>query len=126
VHRLSGIVTPASAVYSARELCHQLQSSDAKAIFTCVSLLGTAVEAARACGIPEDRIFLFELPGDPQQMPPYATVNQLIIEGRTLAELEPLRWSKGQGARQVAFLSYSSGTSGLPVSSGTLSRYVLC
>jgi ribosome assembly protein SQT1 len=28
--------------------------------------------------------------------------------------LEELKWEKGQGARQVAFLCYSSGTSGLP------------
>lgn len=43
------------------------------------------------------------------------TVDQLISEGSRLPELEPLRWEKGQGARQCAFLMYSSGTTGLPV-----------
>lgn len=44
------------------------------------------------------------------------TVNQLIEEGAHLPALEILKWNKGQGARQTAFLCYSSGTSGLPVS----------
>ncbi|CAI4212640.1 unnamed protein product [Parascedosporium putredinis] len=44
----------------------------------------------------------------------FTTVEELIAEGRGLPELEPLRWSKGQGGRQPAFLCYSSGTSGLP------------
>ncbi|KAI8648987.1 hypothetical protein NCS55_01471900 [Fusarium keratoplasticum] len=37
-----------------------------------------------------------------------------VEEGRNLPELQPLNWAPGQGARQVAFLSFSSGTSGLP------------
>ena len=44
-------------------------------------------------------------------------VGELITEGQKLSKLEPLRWSKGQGSRQTAFLCYSSGTSGLPVRS---------
>jgi acyl-CoA synthetase (AMP-forming)/AMP-acid ligase II len=47
---------------------------------------------------------------------PFKTVGQLIDAGKKLPELEPLKWEKGQGARQTAYLCYSSGTSGLPVS----------
>jgi hypothetical protein len=46
----------------------------------------------------------------------FKTVAQLIEEGRDLLPLETLKWSKGDGKRRVAFLCYSSGTSGLPVS----------
>ena len=46
----------------------------------------------------------------------FKTVDQLIQEGNNLPQLEELRWEKGQGAKQTAFLCYSSGTSGLPVS----------
>ncbi|KAI0393399.1 acetyl-CoA synthetase-like protein [Xylariaceae sp. FL0594] len=113
VHRLSGIVTPANAMYSAAELEHQLKSSGAKALFTCTPLLETALKAARSSNIPEDRVFLLDLPGQPRD-PRFKTVDDLITEGRTLPELEPLKWTKGQGARQVAYLCYSSGTSGLP------------
>jgi acyl-coenzyme A synthetase/AMP-(fatty) acid ligase len=45
----------------------------------------------------------------------FKTVDQLIEEGAHLAELEKLRWKKGQAAKQCAYLCFSSGTSGLPV-----------
>ncbi|TEA20372.1 Acyl-CoA ligase AFT1-1 [Colletotrichum sidae] len=113
VHRLSGIVTPASAAYSAPELEHQLRSSGAKALFTCIPLLETALKAAKAVNIPNDRIILLPVPGVTQNVP-FATLDDLITEGQSLPELEALKWVKGQGARQVAYLCYSSGTSGLP------------
>ncbi|KAK2060950.1 AMP-binding enzyme [Colletotrichum caudatum] len=113
IHRLSGIVTPASAAYSAQELEHQLRSSNAKALFTCIPLLETALKAAKAVKLPNDRIFLLPVPGASQKTP-YITVDDLVQEGKSLPELEPLKWVKGQGARQVAYLCYSSGTSGLP------------
>jgi acyl-CoA synthetase (AMP-forming)/AMP-acid ligase II len=115
VHRLSGIVTPANAMYSAAELGHQLKSSGSKALFTCAPLLETALKAARASDIPDDRVFVLDMPGQ-QHDRKFRTIDDLIAEGRSLPELEPLRWTKGQGARQVAYLCYSSGTSGLPVS----------
>jgi ribosome assembly protein SQT1 len=55
-----------------------------------------------------------ELSGDKKL--PFKTVGQLIEAGGKLPELEALQWEKGQGARQTAYLCYSSGTSGLPVS----------
>ncbi|KAF7561176.1 hypothetical protein G7046_g2993 [Stylonectria norvegica] len=113
VHRFSGIVTPASAAYSAPELEHQLRSAGAKALFTCVPLLETALTAAKAAGIPEDRIFILPVPGFDKKVP-FKTIDDLIGEGEKLSELPPLKWTRGQGARQVAYLCYSSGTSGLP------------
>lgn len=47
---------------------------------------------------------------------PFKTVDDLVELGHSVPDLEPLNWTKGQGARQVAFLCYSSGTSGMPVS----------
>lgn len=47
---------------------------------------------------------------------PFKTVGQLIEDGENLPKLEQLKWQKGQGAKQTAYLCYSSGTSGLPVS----------
>lgn len=44
----------------------------------------------------------------------FVSVEELITEGNKLPELEALRWARGQGERQTAFLCYSSGTSGLP------------
>ncbi|KAI0012056.1 acetyl-CoA synthetase-like protein [Xylariaceae sp. FL0662B] len=113
VHRLSGIVTTANAMFSADELENQLKSSGAKVLFTCIPLLETALKATRACNIPDDRVFIVDIPGQTKKVP-FKTLDDLIAEGRQLPEIEPLVWSKGQGARQVAYLCYSSGTSGLP------------
>lgn len=137
VHRLSGVATPANAAYSASELEFQLKSSGAKCLFTvsrgvlaigkgrlltidnqCVPLLETSLQAAKAVGIPNNRVYLLEMPkefsGD--KALPFTTVGQLIAQGAKLPEIEALKWEKGQGARQTAYLCYSSGTSGLPVS----------
>ncbi|TVY80572.1 Acyl-CoA ligase easD [Lachnellula suecica] len=116
VHRLSGIASPANAAYSASELEFQLKSSGAKALFTCVPLLETSLKAAKAAGIPNERVYILEMPkefsGDKKL--PFKTVDQLLLDGARLPKLEALKWEKGQGARQTAYLCYSSGTSGLP------------
>lgn len=118
IHRLSGISSPANAAYSPTELEHQLRSSGAKALFTCQPLLPIALKAASNCNIPKSRVYLLQVPKELAggQQPPkeFKTVDDLIGEGASLPELEPLWWEKGQGARQTAFLCYSSGTSGLP------------
>ncbi|KAK4161471.1 hypothetical protein QBC43DRAFT_372361 [Cladorrhinum sp. PSN259] len=113
IHRLSGIATPANVAYSASELEHQLRSSGAKALFTCLPVLETALKAAKAVGIPEGKVFIMDMPHHSKKVQ-YKTVDDLVELGHSVPELEPLRWVKGQGARQVAFLCYSSGTSGLP------------
>ncbi|MCJ1433560.1 hypothetical protein MMC27_002923 [Xylographa pallens] len=116
-HRLNGISSPANAAYSADELAYQLNNSGSKALFTCLPLLPIALEAATKSNIPKDRVFLISLPKEftGQDTPSdFKTVDLLIEEGKVLPQLEDLQWEKGQGARQVAFLCYSSGTSGLP------------
>ncbi|KIW17334.1 hypothetical protein PV08_04526 [Exophiala spinifera] len=114
IHRINGVSSPANAAYSADELRHQLTNSGAKALFTVMPLLETALEAAAKANIPKDKIYICEMPNDPPVPKEFKTLGQLIKEGESLPELEPIKWTKGQGARQVAFLCYSSGTSGLP------------
>lgn len=115
-HRLSGIVTPANAVYTVEELTHQLVSSGAKVLFTCASLFDTARKAAEKAGIPREDVYLIQIPREPI-LPggSVVTLDQLIEEGNRSPLVEPLVFSEGQGARQTAFLCYSSGTSGQPV-----------
>ncbi|KAJ3534109.1 hypothetical protein NM208_g7686 [Fusarium decemcellulare] len=113
VHRASGIVTPASAAHSSSELEHQLRSSGAKALFTCVPLLDAALKAAQAVGIPEKNIFLLPIPSSPSNNR-FKNIEDLISEGQSLPPISTLEWTPGQGKRQVAYLCYSSGTSGLP------------
>jgi acyl-CoA synthetase (AMP-forming)/AMP-acid ligase II len=119
IHRLNGVSSPANAAYSAEELTHQLTNSGANCLFTVVPLLPTALEAAGQAGIPRERIYICELAdqatGGAKAPKEFKTLGQLMKEGSSLPALEPIRWPKGQGARQAAFLCYSSGTSGLPV-----------
>jgi long-subunit acyl-CoA synthetase (AMP-forming) len=125
---LSGICSPANAAYSVEELVYQLKTSKPKAMFTCVPLLPIALEAAAQTGIPKNRIYMLELPkqatGGEETPKEYMTVDQLIELGKEQPKLEELKWEKGQGARQTAFLCYSSGTSGLPVGSSSLIMFV--
>lgn len=119
VHKLDGIVTPANAAYSAVELQHQIKSSGATALFTCIPLLETALEAAQGAGIPKERIYILEMPEaftGGKKTVPFKAVDDFISEGKKLPAVESLQWKKGQGGTQTAFLCYSSGTSGLPVS----------
>lgn len=116
-HRLGGVQSPANAAYSADELAYQLKDSGAKALFTCRTLLETALAAAEKIGLSRSRVFLLQTgldnycrDGDKD----FTTVDQLIDRGRSMTDLEKLQWSKGEGARRIAFLCYSSGTSGLP------------
>lgn len=114
-------MTPANAAYSAAELTHQLRDSKAKALFTCVPLLPTALEAAANAGLPKSRIYMIELPGA-KSPAEYKTLDQFVEAGKSAPKLQPLNWGSGEGTRRTAFLCYSSGTSGLPVSA----KYAVC
>ncbi|GAM38805.1 hypothetical protein TCE0_033f09841 [Talaromyces pinophilus] len=118
VHRNNGISSPVNSVYNADELVYQLTNSGSKGIFTVLPLLQTALTAARKVGIPKERIYLCEMPDITtvgMEMPSgFKTLSQLILQGASLPPIESLEWTVGQGARQTAFLCYSSGTSGQP------------
>ncbi|KAB8295821.1 hypothetical protein EYC80_008643 [Monilinia laxa] len=116
VHELGGVASPGNAQYSAAELEFQLKSSGSKALFTCVPLLETALQAAKGAGIPDDRIFILDLPKEITggKKVPFKTADDLIAAGGKLPKLEPFKMRKGQAATQTAYLCYSSGTSGLP------------
>lgn len=118
-HRLSGIVTPINFNSVAPEVTSQLKQTGSKVLFTCRSLLRVAISAANAAGIPLDNIFLLEVAGDTTEVTsythPFKNVQSLIELGESRLPLDQLSWRKGQGASQVAYLCFSSGTSGLPV-----------
>ena len=122
ISRCNGVSSPVNALSSVQELSSQLISSKAKALFTCKPLLETALQAARTAGIPKDKIYICDLYGqlgEPEQYQSHKTLSRLIAEGSSLPDLEQQRWHKGQAMSQIAFLVYSSGTTGTPVSEET-------
>ena len=119
IHKLGGVCTPANAAYSLQEIEHQLRDSQAKCIFTCLPLLSMTVEACAKVGISKKNVYILELPteftGGKKAPKEFKTVDDLIEIGRDASAVATLKWKKGQGATQAAYLCYSSGTSGLPV-----------
>ncbi|EKG10391.1 AMP-dependent synthetase/ligase [Macrophomina phaseolina MS6] len=117
-HRLSGVSCPISPAYSTTELTRQLKVAGCKVLFTCIPLLDVALEGAAAAGIPRSRVYLIDVPLKATQgtepSPQLKQVDELICQGASMAPLEALQWTEGQGARQPAFLCSSSGSSGLP------------
>ncbi|KAF4415773.1 phenylacetyl- ligase [Fusarium acutatum] len=118
VLRMNGVVSPANAAFRESELASQLKDSGSIALFTCLSKLDIACEAADLAGIPRENVFLIPIPGDEKVTQTatqcFSSIEDLISKGRQLINLPHIPWVKGQARRQVAYLCYSSGTSGTP------------
>jgi 4-coumarate--CoA ligase len=107
VHWAGGIVSPANPAYTVRELVHHLKDSGARALFTQKSLLTVAVEAAAEAGIKKECVFLI---GDEEERG-LGYWREFLVggedggkEGKADIDAE----------KDLAFLVYSSGTTGLP------------
>ena len=102
----SGTITPANPHYTEDELTFQLKDSGAKAIATIAELLPVASRAAENVGIPQDRVILI---GD-NRHPRYQHWRE-IVDPSTV-----LKWKKTRidPNKDLAFLVYSSGTTGRP------------
>ncbi|ESK95807.1 phenylacetyl- ligase [Moniliophthora roreri MCA 2997] len=109
-HRLGGIITGANPDFSANELIYQLQTSKATLIMAHPDALETTRAAAELCGFPTERIILLNMNTPSNHS--YLTVDDLVKEGlsKPFAFTEP----KIDPRNKLAFLSYSSGTTGKP------------
>ena len=107
-HWAGGIVSPANPGYTADELAFQLKDCEAKALVTQKNLLPVALEAAKLAGVPEDRIILI---GDERD----ETVRFKHFHSvRNIAGTNRYRRTKMDPRKDLAFLVYSSGTTGHP------------
>ncbi|KAL7284581.1 hypothetical protein ACG7TL_001874 [Trametes sanguinea] len=110
-HRLGAIVTGANPAYTAEELVYQLTTTKARVLIAHPGSLSVALEAARGAGLPADRVVVFDAVPGAQNV----TVHELIAQGLEYTQqfAEP-RLKPGEGKRKLAFLSFSSGTTGRP------------
>ena len=107
-HFAGGIVSPANPAYTAEELAFQLKDSGAKALVTQVPHLKIALEAVKKAGIPEDRICLMGEERDPHARFKHFT------SVRNISGTARYRRAKIDPDKDLAFLVYSSGTTGHP------------
>jgi 4-coumarate--CoA ligase len=102
-----GIVTPANPGYSADELAYQLENSGAHALVTTKQFLETALKAAEKVGIPSDRVILLGAEKDDSHR-----VKHWSNIRKTSGALRYRR--RRAKPEDLAFLAFSSGTTGLP------------
>jgi 4-coumarate--CoA ligase len=102
-----GIVTPANPAYSADELAYQLENSGAQALVTTKQFLDTALKAAKKVGIDSGRVILLGAEKDPSHRVKHWTNIRLASKSSRYRR----RKAKPD---DLAFLAYSSGTTGLP------------
>jgi acyl-CoA synthetase (AMP-forming)/AMP-acid ligase II len=107
-HYAGGIVSPANPGYTAEELAFQLRDSGAVALVTEVPQLKIALQAAKMVGIPENRIILIGDQRDPEGRFKHFT------SIRNISGTERYRRVKVNPDKDLAFLVYSSGTTGKP------------
>lgn len=103
-----GIVSPANPGYSPDELAYQLNNSGSKAIVTTKAFLPAATKAAAKANIPEDRIILLgDAKDESRRFKHWTDIRKTSLENR-------YRRRKAKPSSDLAFLVYSSGTTGLP------------
>ncbi|KAF7516335.1 hypothetical protein G7054_g14206 [Neopestalotiopsis clavispora] len=111
--RLGGIVSGASPAYNVEEMTYALKTANAKFLATHPSSIAVAAQAAKNAGIPQSRIFLLE-----GTLDGYTTIQQLIDVGKSYGgsgQVEAYKLPPGKKNGDLCgFLSFSSGTTGLP------------
>ncbi|KAL4802548.1 hypothetical protein BDV18DRAFT_62600 [Aspergillus unguis] len=112
VLRAGGRVNGASPAYTAAEMSHALRTAGTKWIMTVPDSINVAMTAAKEAGIPKERIFLLD-----GQLDGFTTVQELIQTGKGYGDHGQapfFRVPGGQTNDICGYLTFSSGTTGLP------------
>jgi len=106
-------VSGASPAYNVEEMTYALKTANAKFLMTVPSAMVVAAAAAKNVGIPKERVFLLE-----GSLDGFTTMQQLLEIGRSYGDngqTPSFKIPMGKTNKDVCgFLSFSSGTTGLP------------
>jgi acyl-coenzyme A synthetase/AMP-(fatty) acid ligase len=113
VTRVAGLVSGASPVYNVEEMAYALEKGRAKFLMTVPSSMDVAIAAAEKAGLNRDHVFMLE-----GTLDGYKNLQDLIDIGTSYGEagqVAPYQLPKGKTNGELCgFLSFSSGTTGLP------------
>ncbi|KAI9264244.1 hypothetical protein BDA99DRAFT_604665 [Phascolomyces articulosus] len=100
-------ISPANTSYVSSELQRQLQVSEAKVLIAHPINLNIAMDAAVSVGMPRSRVFSI-IPDPKWRVPHYRD----ILLNYAQPELPPVNMTHDQSVNTVAYLCFSSGTTG--------------
>ncbi|KAL3421164.1 4-coumarate- ligase [Phlyctema vagabunda] len=113
VNRVAGIISGASPAYNIEEMTYALKTGGAKFLMTVPGSMEVAAAAAKAAGIKKEHVFLLE--GD---LKGFTTMKELLEIGRSYGgrgQTPAYKIPQGENNSDLCgFLSFSSGTTGLP------------
>lgn len=111
--RAGGVVSGASPAYNVEEMTYALKTAQARFLMTSPPSMEVAAAAAKNAGIPKENLFLLE-----GELEGYTTIKDLIEIGKSYgesAQIPAFKLPPGKKNKDVCgFLSFSSGTTGLP------------
>ncbi|KAG0709235.1 hypothetical protein DFH29DRAFT_1074958 [Suillus ampliporus] len=112
-HRLGAAMSGANPLFTVDELVYQINSVKAAVIITHPDSLQVALSSAHAAGVSADRVILFDVEGAgaTQRVTVQALVSQGLASPPNFMER---KLAPGEGKTKVAFLNFSSGTTGRP------------
>lgn len=94
-------------------MTYALNKAGAKFLMTVPSSMDIAAAAAKSAEIPKERVFLLE-----GELEGFTTMKTLLDIGKSFGEngqIPSFKIPRGKNSRDIcAFLSFSSGTTGLP------------
>jgi 4-coumarate--CoA ligase len=107
---LGGRINGASPAYNAEEMSHALRTARTKFLVTLPDSLKAALEACRTVGIPKQHVFLLE-----GSHPSFRSIHDLMELAKEYDVAPLYRIPADQTNKEVCgYLSFSSGTTGLP------------
>ncbi|KAJ7478654.1 phenylacetyl-CoA ligase [Mycena galericulata] len=111
-HRLGAIVATLNPSMTTEELAHQLKIARPSVIIVQNESVSLAKDAAHHAGLGKYHIIVMDATmGSDSE---YHTIDSLITLGTSLPPFYQQPLHKGEAKTKVAFLSFSSGTTGLP------------
>jgi len=111
----------ANPSYTPEELAYQLSTTKTSVLIAHPDALQAAVAAAQQIGLPLDRIVPLDTVRAPRSSTVAPDLHELIAYGHAhQPNFVERRLRPGEGKTKIAFLSFSSGTTGKPKVCGVL------